>query len=73
MHPMSVIFSFRCLIELLTTIPFLISVYIPNGQFLYGKVKCLRNKSHYELCLEHSALLCSKLGFAIKNQERHED
>ncbi|ORE09517.1 hypothetical protein BCV72DRAFT_248143 [Rhizopus microsporus var. microsporus] len=37
MHPMSVIFSFRCLIELLTTIPFLISVYIPNGQFLYDR------------------------------------
>ncbi|CAO3675660.1 unnamed protein product [Rhizopus microsporus] len=35
MHPVSIIFSFRCLIELLTTIPFLISVHIPNGQFLY--------------------------------------
>ncbi|KAI9470065.1 MAG: hypothetical protein EXX96DRAFT_588656 [Benjaminiella poitrasii] len=34
-HPISVIFSFRCLIEILTTVPFLVSVHIPNGQYLY--------------------------------------
>ncbi|KAI9250362.1 hypothetical protein EDC94DRAFT_637064 [Helicostylum pulchrum] len=36
-HPTAVLFSFRCCIEMLTTIPFLISTYIPHGQFLYDK------------------------------------
>ncbi|CAO3703026.1 unnamed protein product [Rhizopus stolonifer] len=34
-HPTSVILSFRFLIELLTTVPFIISTFIPNGQYLY--------------------------------------
>ncbi|KAI8052598.1 calcium-activated BK potassium channel alpha subunit-domain-containing protein [Gilbertella persicaria] len=34
-HPSAVLFSFRCLIELLTTIPFLVSVWILHGQYLY--------------------------------------
>ncbi|KAI9254039.1 calcium-activated BK potassium channel alpha subunit-domain-containing protein [Sporodiniella umbellata] len=34
-HPTSVIFSFRFLIELITTAPFIISNFIPKGQFLY--------------------------------------
>ncbi|KAF1802860.1 hypothetical protein FB192DRAFT_1447653 [Mucor lusitanicus] len=34
-HPISVLFSFRCLIELFTTIPFMISIYIPHGRYLY--------------------------------------
>jgi hypothetical protein len=34
-HPASVIFSFRFLIELLTTFPFIVSTFIPNGQFVY--------------------------------------
>ncbi|EIE78949.1 hypothetical protein RO3G_03654 [Rhizopus delemar RA 99-880] len=36
-HPASVIFSFRFLIELLTTFPFIVSTFIPNGQFVYDK------------------------------------
>lgn len=34
-HPISVLFSFRCLIELFTTVPFMVSIYIPHGRYLY--------------------------------------
>ncbi|KAI8637256.1 hypothetical protein BD408DRAFT_424858 [Parasitella parasitica] len=34
-HPTSVLFSFRCLIEMLTTIPFMISISMRHGQYLY--------------------------------------
>ncbi|KAK4514602.1 uncharacterized protein ATC70_002201 [Mucor velutinosus] len=34
-HPISVLFSFRCLIELVTTVPFMVSIYIPHGRYLY--------------------------------------
>ncbi|KAL7315601.1 hypothetical protein PS15m_004798 [Mucor circinelloides] len=34
-HPISVLFSFRCLIEMFTTVPFMVSIYIPHGQYLY--------------------------------------
>ncbi|KAI9247966.1 hypothetical protein BDA99DRAFT_564939 [Phascolomyces articulosus] len=34
-RPMSVLISFRCAIEMLTTVPFLISHFIEHGQFLY--------------------------------------
>ncbi|KAI8388327.1 uncharacterized protein BYT42DRAFT_559714 [Radiomyces spectabilis] len=34
-YPMSVLLSFRCFIELLTTIPFLVSNFIEHGQYLY--------------------------------------
>ncbi|KAI7878308.1 hypothetical protein K492DRAFT_132936 [Lichtheimia hyalospora FSU 10163] len=36
-YPLSVLFSFRGLIELLTSIPFLLSRLIPNGQYIYDK------------------------------------
>ena len=35
-RPMSVFLSFRSLIELATTYPFMISMFIENGQYLYG-------------------------------------
>ncbi|CAO3626501.1 unnamed protein product [Cunninghamella blakesleeana] len=34
-HPLSVLFSFRCVIELLTSVPFLVSNFLDNGQYLY--------------------------------------
>ncbi|KAI8886667.1 voltage-gated potassium channel [Backusella circina FSU 941] len=34
-HPVSILFSFRLLIEVVTTLPFLISIHIPNGRYLY--------------------------------------
>ncbi|KAI8884052.1 voltage-gated potassium channel [Backusella circina FSU 941] len=34
-HPVSVLASFRCCMELLTTVPFIISIFIPHGQCLY--------------------------------------
>lgn len=36
-RPLSVLFSFRSIIEMATTYPFLISMWIEDGQFLYGK------------------------------------
>ncbi|KAI7900826.1 uncharacterized protein BX663DRAFT_532207 [Cokeromyces recurvatus] len=36
-RPFSVLFSFRSLIEIFTTCPFIISIFINNGQFLYDK------------------------------------
>lgn len=35
-RPLSVLFSFRSIIEMATTYPFLISMFIENGQYLYG-------------------------------------
>ncbi|KAI8332270.1 calcium-activated BK potassium channel alpha subunit-domain-containing protein [Chlamydoabsidia padenii] len=37
-HPVSVLFSFRCCIELLTSVPFVISNFIHYGRYLYDKV-----------------------------------
>ncbi|CAO3617854.1 unnamed protein product [Cunninghamella echinulata] len=34
-HPLSVLFSFRCVIELLTSVPFLVSNFLYYGQYLY--------------------------------------
>ncbi|KAI7905603.1 uncharacterized protein BX663DRAFT_500307 [Cokeromyces recurvatus] len=34
-HPISLLLSFRCLIEILTTVPFIISIFISDGQYLY--------------------------------------
>ena len=36
-RPLSVLLSFRCAIETLTTVPFLVSNFMEYGQFLYGK------------------------------------
>ncbi|KAI8394175.1 uncharacterized protein BYT42DRAFT_488398 [Radiomyces spectabilis] len=47
-HPLSVFLSFRFLIELFTTIPFLISNFLEHGQFLYDKpVDALNTKLVY--------------------------
>jgi hypothetical protein len=35
-RPFSVFISFRSLIEIATTYPFLFSLFIQNGQYLYG-------------------------------------
>lgn len=35
---MSVLVSFRSFIELMTTVPFLLSNFMQNGQYLYGIV-----------------------------------
>ncbi|ORZ17354.1 hypothetical protein BCR42DRAFT_326519 [Absidia repens] len=50
-HPLSVLFSFRCCIELLTTVPFLLSNFLENGQYLYDKViDPLKSKLIHLIC-----------------------
>ncbi|KAI8089736.1 uncharacterized protein BX664DRAFT_264101 [Halteromyces radiatus] len=50
-HPLSVLFSFRCCIELLTSVPFVISNFIHHGQFLYDKViDPLKSKLIHLIC-----------------------
>ncbi|KAI9470853.1 MAG: hypothetical protein EXX96DRAFT_370816 [Benjaminiella poitrasii] len=39
-RPFSVLFSFRSLIEIFTTYPFMVSMFIKNGQFLYVGFYC---------------------------------
>ncbi|KAI8068368.1 hypothetical protein BC940DRAFT_238176 [Gongronella butleri] len=48
-HPFAVLFSFRCLIELLTTVPFMLSNFIDNGQFLYA-IDPLKSKLIHLIC-----------------------
>ncbi|KAG1573936.1 hypothetical protein G6F50_002400 [Rhizopus delemar] len=68
-HPASVIFSFRFLIELLTTFPFIVSTFIPNGQFVYvpyfvrSWVLLLRIKSAMKI----------KLNLQIKGEDKPTD
>ena len=38
-HPISVLVSFRSLIEMMTTVPFLSSNFMEYGQLLYGKIQ----------------------------------
>lgn len=38
-HPISVLISFRSLIEMVTTVPFLSSNFMEHGQLLYGKIQ----------------------------------
>lgn len=49
-HPMSVLISFRSFIELMTTIPFLISNFVPYGQYLYGTGKCSEEAAQKCVC-----------------------
>ncbi|ORX56940.1 hypothetical protein DM01DRAFT_318668 [Hesseltinella vesiculosa] len=50
-HPFAVLFSFRCFIELFTTVPFIVSNFIHHGQFLYEKViDPLKSKLIHLIC-----------------------
>ncbi|KAI9307677.1 hypothetical protein BJ944DRAFT_157570 [Cunninghamella echinulata] len=50
-HPLSVLFSFRCVIELLTSVPFLVSNFLYYGQYLYDKlVDPLKSKLIHLIC-----------------------
>lgn len=78
-HPMSVLISFRSFIELMTTIPFLISNFVPYGQYLYGTGKCSEEAAQKVRLLtinnsfNNSSIFLAKLGAHFASQERHEN
>jgi hypothetical protein len=41
-RPMAVLFSFRSMIESVTTYPFIFSVFMEHGQYLYGMLKIIK-------------------------------
>jgi hypothetical protein len=69
-RPFSVFISFRSLIEIATTYPFLFSLFIQNGQYLYGNylfIIILWYQLTDSFCFLFSSLLFEKLGAVIKN------
>jgi len=69
-RPISVMFSFRSFIEVFTTYPFIISLFIDNGQYLYGKIGSnMDDLKALTYSFMHSPLFLAKLGFTIANQE----
>lgn len=76
---MSVLISFRSFIELMTTIPFLISNFVPYGQYLYGTGKCSEEAAQKVRLLtinnsfNNSSIFLAELGAHFASQERHEN